>query len=293
MLQSPRILVDRVWRNLSPDIDKENITWIRSCGRSTHEVSLLDDYAFPYPVAFVNQYVFSASSIRMMMTIQTVNTTSEETKDRVASFLATKVDGEGNPVENEETTLQKFVRLFQPYLIVTSQIGKSYASTVGFNGNAVSGLFSGSNLSQFFFHPAATVQTELRIPAAHISCMPDCHGADSGVFAIFDTDYSSSTRDTELNPYGINKVRYVVAPTCHEHVVHSYEKEQRMLSGLKSETRYYAYEVAIRRIAVIPRFDECSLIRVDTDTFSVREYKVDFSPTWYHQRYMVCLNQTE
>lgn len=287
------VLLDRVWNDLCPDIEKENITWIRSPGGTTSEVSILDDYAFPHPVASVNQYVFSASSIRNMMTIQTFKTTPEETIDRVAAFLATKPDSEGNPVGKAETTLQKVVRLFRPYLVVTSQVEKTYASAVGFNGKAVSGLFAGSNLAQFSFHPAAIVQTELRLPVAHLSCMPECHGADCGIFTVLDTDYSPQARDTRCNPYGIILVRYVVAPTCQEHVVHLYEKEQRLQGGLKSETHCYSYEVAMRRIAVIPRFDECSLVRIDTDTFGIHEYQVDFSPTWYHRRYMVSLDENE
>lgn len=293
MRLGPKILSDCVWSDLSPELERENITWIRSSGQSTSEVSLLDDYAFPHPVAGVNQYIFSACAIRHMLSIRNLNTTSEATRDKVSAFLSTKLDTEGNPGGGVETTLQKFVRLFRPYLIVTSRVGNAHSATIGFNGNAINGLFAGSNLGQIPFHPAATVQLELKMPAAHVACMPKCEGFDCGIFAVFDTDYSPSARDMTTYPFGVNRVRYVVAPTCHEDLVHLYEQEQRLQCPLSRETEYYAYEIAIRRIAVIPSYNECSLLKVNASTIAVPEYQVDFSPSWYHQRYMICLDGKE
>lgn len=291
MRNAPRVLSDIIWPDLSPDLEKENITWIRSPGQSTSEVSLLDDYLFPHPVSGVNQYIFSANAVRNMIAIRTLNTTSEATRDRVSAFLATELDKEGNPRESQETAIQKFVRLFRPYLIVTSRSGNSYASTIGFNGNAITGLFGGTNLGQIPSHPAAIVQLELRMPAAHLSCLPDCQGVDCGIFAVIDTDYSQSARDLDTNCYGVNRVRYVIAPTCEEHLVHLYEQEHRLHNILSKETEYYGYEIAIRRIAVIPRYGDGSLVKIDPSTVAVPEYHVDFSPIWYHQRYMICLEE--
>ena len=293
MRLGPKILSDCVWSDITPDLERENITWIRSPGQSTSEVSVLDDYAFPHPVAGVNQYIFSGSAIRNMLATPTQNTTSEATRDRVSAFLGTVLDKEGNPTGGMETTMQKFVRLFRPYLIVTSKVGNAHASTIGFNGSAITGIFAGSNLGKIPSHTAATVQLEFRMPATHISCMPDCQGADCGILAVFDTDYSPSARDVETYPLGVNRVRYVVAPTCHEHLVHSYEQDQRLQSCFSSETRYYAYEIAIRRIAVIPRYGDCSLVKIDPSTIAVPEYQVDFSPSWYHQRYMISVDEKE
>ena len=293
MLLGPKILSDCVWSDNSQDLERENITWIRSSGQTKSEVSLLDDYAFPHPVAGVNQYIFSASAIRHMLTIPTLNKTSEASRDKVSAFLGTELDKEGKPGGGLETTLQKFVRLFRPYLIVTSKLDSAYSSTIGFNGNAINGIFDGSNRGHIPSHPAATVQLELRMPAAHVSCMPNCEGVDCGIFAVFDTDYSPSARDMKTYPFGVNRVRYVVAPTCQEHLVHLYEQEQKRQRCFSSETHYYAYEIAIRRIAFIPRYDECSLVKINPSTIAVSEYHVDFSPSWYHKRYMICVDDQE
>ena len=290
--KGPSILSDRVWGDLSPDIDRENLTWIRLPGQSASEVSDLNDHAFPYPVAGINQYVFSASAIRDMLTAHTRKPTSENQKDRTSAFLATRLDGEGNPLDGYETTLHKFLRLFRPYITTISKVGNIHGAVIGYSGNAITGIFAGSNLGKIDFHPAATVQTQLRVPSAHLSCMPQCHGADCGVFAVFDTDYSISARDTRSRPYGMNNCRYVVAPTSHEHLVHSYEREIHMERSIKSETTYYAYEIAIRRIAIISKFGDNSLIKIDPLTFGVPEYIVDIGHTWYHRRYMVCLDAT-
>ena len=291
--RGPSILSDRVWCDLSPDIDRENLTWLRSPGQSASEVSELNDYTFPYPVAGVNQYVFSASAIRDMISVRTLDTTSGDLKDRATAFLATKLDAMGDPLTGYETTLHKFQRLFRPYIVTTSKVGKAHAATIGYNGCAITGLFAGSNLGQVDFHPAATVQTQLRVPSAHLSCMPQCHGADCGIFVVFDTDYSICARDLMNRPYGLNNYRYVVAPTCHEHLVHSYERELQRERVVRSETKYYAYEIAIRRIAFIPKFGDSSLLKIDPITFGVPEYTVDISPAWYHGRYMVCLDETQ
>lgn len=291
--KGPSILSDRVWCDLTPDINRENLTWLRLPGQSASEISDLNDYTFPYPVGGVNQYIFSASAIRDIMTAQTLDTTSEGLKDRATAFLATKLDIKGNPLTGYETTLQKFVRLFRPYIITTSKVGKAHAAAIGYSGNAITGIFAGSNLGQVDFHPAATVQTQLRVPSTHLYCMPMCHGADCGIFAVFDTDYSVCARDISRRPYGLNNYRYVVAPTCHEHLVHSYEREMYMEMAVKSEIKYYAYEIAIRRIAFIPKYGDSSLVKIDPTTFGVPEYTVDISPTWYHQRYMVCIDEAQ
>ena len=293
MRPGPRILSDHVSRDVTPDMERENMTWIRVVGRSVSEVAALNDYTFPFAICGVNQHIFSTSAVRNMLTIQTPDTTSEKERDRVAAFLATHLDMVGNPVGGDETTLQKFVRCFQPYVVATSKVGNAYAATIGYNGNAVTGLFAGSNLTQSCFHPAAAVQTDLRVPSAHLSCIPGCHGRACGVFAVFDTDCSLSARITESRQHSANRVRYVVAPTHDAGVVHSYERAQELQRSVKSETRHYTYEIAIRRIASIPTYSDTSLVKTDPDTVALPEYHVDFSPCWYYRCYMVCLDKNE
>lgn len=288
----PRILSDHVSRDVTPDIERENMTWIRVVGRLTSEVSALNDYTFPIAVGGVNQHIMSASAIRNIMCLETPNTTSDEQKDRVAAFLLTRLDKMGNPVDGGETTLQKFIRLFQPYIIVNSTVESSYAAMIGYNGSEVTGLFAGSNLSQSSFHPASVVQTDLRLPSAQLSCMPECQGT-CGIFAVFDTDFSPAAKATEHRQYGVTRVRYVVAPTRDAEVLHTYELMQKPHWSTKSETEHYTYEIAIRRLASIPMYNETSLLRVNPDTVGVPEYHVDFSTCWYYRCYMVCLDEKE
>jgi len=291
MRPGPRILSDHIPVELCPQIEKENMTWVRVAGKTPSEVAALDDYTFPFTVGGVNKYIFSTSVIRHMLNIKSPNTSPEENKEVVAAFLATQLDKIGNPVGGRETTLEKIIRFFQPYVVVTSKVDRSYAATIGYNGNEVTGLFAGSNLSQASFHPAATVQTELRMPIDQLFCLPGCNGRTCGIFAVFDTNYSSSARVTDERPYGLNRVRYVVAPTRDAEAVHSYERVQEMQGSIKSETELYTYEIAVRRIASIPSYSDLSLRKADPDTVGVSEYLVDFSPKWYYRRYMVCLEE--
>lgn len=293
MRPGPRILSDHVSRDLCPDIERENMVWFRVAGQSASDVAALDDYTYPFAVGGVNIHIFPTSAIRDMLMIHNPKQTFDE-KQRVAAFLATKLDNVGNPIgKGEDTTLQKFVRLFRPFIIVTSKQENSQAAMVGCIGNTVTGHFAGSNLSESCFPPGATVQTQLRMPCGQVSCMPGCHGKTCGIFAVFDTDYSLSARVTEWSQYGQNRARYVVAPTHDAEVVHSYERKQELQGSIKSETDHYTYEIAIRRIASIPTYCDTSLVRTDPDTIAVSEYYVDFSPCWLYRRYMVCLDENE
>jgi hypothetical protein len=288
-----RILTDHVSPELSPNIERENMTWVRASGRTESEVTALNDYELSFAVGGVNQHIFSASVLRNMLNVQTPNTTSGENTEKVTAFLVTPLNNEGTPASGEETTLQKVVRFFQPYVIATSKVGDAYAATIGYNGSAISGLFGGSNFGQVDFHTAATVQTELRMPFSQLFCMPGCHGRTCGVFAVFDTDCSSYARATKDRRYGVNRVRYVVAPTRDPEVVHSYERTRDLQESIKDDTKHYTYEIAIRRIASIQTYGDTSLVKSDVDTASVPEYHVDFSSFWYYRCYMVCLGSTE
>lgn len=292
MSKRPRILSDHVSRDVTPAMERENMMWIRMVGQSSSEVAAFDDFTFPFSVGGINQHIVSASAIRDMLNIRTPNTTSEKQRDRVASFFATRLDKKGDPVGGDETKLQKLVRLFQPYVIATSKVGDAYTAMIGRNGNAVTGLFAGSNQSESQFHPAATVQTELRMPTVDLYCMPGCEGVTCGIFAVFDSDCSPSGRATEDRQYGVCRVRYVIAPTCDADVVHSYERSQERQRSVKNEVEHYTYEIAIRRIAYIPKYGETSLVSFDAETTGVPQYHVDFSHEWHYLRYMVCLDES-
>ena len=57
MRLGPRILSDHVSRDATPNLERENMTWIRVVGRSASEVAALNDYTFPFAVGGVNQHI--------------------------------------------------------------------------------------------------------------------------------------------------------------------------------------------------------------------------------------------
>lgn len=284
----PKLLSDNVSCDVSPDIEKENMTWNRVGARCAKEEVLLNDFYFPQTTAGVNRYIYSASAVRNMLNMQESQKTSNADVDIVASFLSTPVKSKDETPHHEESTLQKFVRYFQPYVVVTSKIGNGHASAMGFNGGTVvSGLFAGSNHSESTFHPASIVQTELRMPASNFDTMPMRYGKAAGIFAVFDSCYTASINYSEQDIYNLHKVRYVLAPTREERLVYLHErKENNILDSSEEGTHLYVHEIAIRRIASIRSYSDTCIRKSDSFTIAVPNYQVDFSPSWFYRRYI-------
>ena len=282
----PSILCEHVWCDLAPDIDQENLTWIRLPDQSASENSDLNDCPFPCPDEWINQYVFSTAAIRDTVTARRVNTRSEKPKDIATALIATRLDNDGNPLNGCETTLQKFIHLFRPYIITTSKYGCANTGTT-----VIKGISAGRNLDEIILSRVPKVQTQLRVPSAHLSCMPQCDGEECTIFLVVDTDYSICATGIKRRPHGMNNCRYVVAPTTHEHLVHSYESEIYKKRAIKRDTKPYPYEIAIRRIAIISKFGDGSLVKIDPITVGVPEYTVDIGNTWYHKRHVWCLDE--
>lgn len=275
---TPRFLSDQM--AIAPNIKTENVTWTRRGATKPWEVSALDDYNYPYIRVGVNEYIYSAPTIRNILNCRT--SASDHHLRNLADFLSTNVDNCGHTQESE-TTLEKFIRFFKPYGIAISKVSEDYSAEIACQGRRTMCLYTGSN-SIKSAEPrghGVDVQTDLRIPCAHFSNYHRMDGTDGGLFAIFDTDpYALGINETKHASY---RVRYALTHSADLKAV----CERVLLSnnGISDgNIRHdpYGYEIAIRKIATIERCNH-KTISIGFQTVKLLEYVVDYSSEWHYR----------
>lgn len=269
------------------DFEEDNILWYRERSRSSAEIELLKDIAYPFTdTSTNNETIFTGNVLddilRDINTVVSIDHYSSAV-DRLKHFL------QSNAFRTGLTPLQKLSEIVRFYGVVTAYTDKKFSTAIGFTGTEIGAIRRGHVKNDQSFESYFHRQPNMVLPSdrTELHFAANEYGQTLGIFFVFETDLtrkSSDGKDVYAGKYHIYSATR--EPPVLEARRDSVFSADPSLRGRPPSTSSRPFEVLVRRIGYIPSYDANSIVH-NHHSVCIKDYDVQQSGCWAYRCFWV------